>query len=121
MFSKEQNTLESIAAELSREPAVRSIIAYGSRVRGDFREDSDFDVFVLVDKKSVALKSRIIDVFYSHELASGIPFSVAIFSREEFDFNAALGSHFIKSMQTEGIVIYDAHRGREKVPFNIPA
>lgn len=113
--------MSSIANELSREPSVRKIIAYGSRIRGDFREDSDFDVFVLVDKKSVALKNKIIDVFYNHEMSSGIPFSVAIFPQEEFDFNEAMGSPFITSIKEEGIVIYDAYGGRKKVSFKIPA
>ena len=51
MLSKEK-ILTAIVDDLSGEPSVLKIIAYGSRIRGDFREESDFDVFVLVDKKT---------------------------------------------------------------------
>lgn len=119
MFSKERNILSKIAETLSDEPAILKIIAFGSRVRGDFREDSDLDVFVLVDKKNLFIKNRIIDVFYDFELRSDIPFSVVIQSQEEFDFNAALGSPFIKSIREEGIIIYDVLERREKVPLDI--
>ncbi len=108
MFAKERNILSKIAETLSSEPAILKIIAYGSRVRGDFREDSDLDVFVLVHKKNVSIKNKIIGVFYDFELRSDIPFSVVIQSKEEFDFNAALGSPFIKSIHEEGTIIYDA-------------
>jgi len=119
MFLKEKRILSDIAEVLSSEPSVLKIVAYGSKVRGDFRGDSDFDIFVLVDRKSLYIKNKIIDVFYDYELRFDIPFSVSIFSKEEFDFNDAMGSPFIKSIKEEGIVIYDAQQRREEVPLKI--
>lgn len=117
MFASEKEILSKIAGILADEPRVLKIIAFGSRARGDFREDSDHDVFVLVDRKDISIKKRIRDVFYDFEMISGIPFSVIIQSREEFDFNTTLGSPFIKSIKEEGIIIYDALEGREKIPL----
>lgn len=34
------------------------IILYGSRARGDAREDSDWDVLVIIDKPRLSLKDR---------------------------------------------------------------
>lgn len=119
MLENEKSVLTLIAGALSQETAVRKIVAYGSRVRGDFRRDSDFDVFVLVSKKTPELKSAIRGIFYDHELKYEIPFSVAVLSREEYDINVALGSPFIKSLIEEGVVIYDSEAGGEKLSLKI--
>ncbi len=115
MFLRENRILSDIADVISAEPSVLKIIAYGSRVRGDFHEGSDFDVFVLVEKKNISLRNRIIDVFYEYEMKKNVPFSVTILSKEEFDFNNSLGSPFIRSIIEEGTIIYDAKQRREKV------
>jgi predicted nucleotidyltransferase len=114
MFSKERRVLKELADILANEAFILKIIAYGSRVRGDFNGDSDLDVFVLVEKKDRYIKDKIIDLFYSYEMKFDIPFSVIILSREEFDLNDAMGSPFIKSIKEEGILIYDSQpRGEE--------
>ena len=115
MFLKENKILSDIAEVLSGEPSVLKIVAYGSRVRGDFHEGSDFDVFILVERKNISVRNRIIDVFYDYEMKNNIPFSITILSKEEFDFNNSLGSPFIRSIIEEGIIIYDAKQRREKV------
>lgn len=121
MFEKERRILSDIAATLAREPSVLKIVAYGSRVRGDFGEDSDFDVFVLVDKKNSALKRWIRDIFFEYEMRHDIPFSVTILSQEEYKVNASLGSPFIKSLEEEGVIFYDAQPGRKTDSLKIPA
>jgi predicted nucleotidyltransferase len=121
VFEKESGTLTEIAGVLSREAAVRMVIAYGSRVRGDFREDSDLDVFVLVSEKDRRLRDRIIDVFYEYEMKSEIPFSVTILSEHEFAVNESMGSPFIKSLREEGVVFYDAQQRGEEVPLKFQA
>lgn len=119
MFLKERKALQEVAGILANEASVLKIIAYGSRVRGDFREDSDLDVLVLIEKKDRAIKEKIIDAFYFYEMNFGIPFSVTILSKEEFDLNEAMGSPFIKSIKEEGVLIYDSqYRGKE-VSFKI--
>lgn len=121
MFAIEEKALSEIAEVLSHEPAVLLIIAYGSRIRGDFSEDSDFDVFVLVDRKETNIRDRIIEIFYDYEMKFDIPFSVTILSEEEFRFNEALGSPFIKSIKEEGVILYDSRNRREGVSIKIQA
>ncbi len=119
MLKKEEDALKKIADNLSNDKRILKIIAYGSRVRGDFREDSDLDVLVVVDKKDREIKEKIIDIFYEYELKEEIPFSPLIFSLEEFLINEKIGSPFIKNIKDEGVVIYDINIRREKGNFKV--
>lgn len=120
MLNKEKNILKGISKQLAEAPGLLKIIAYGSRVRGDYTGDSDLDVLVIVDEKDRRLKSKIVDAFYSYELETDISFSLTIFSLEEFEFNKGLGSPFIKDIENEGIVFYDSERRRKESTFQIP-
>lgn len=114
MFKKEREILREISEKLSANERVLKIIAYGSRVRGDYSGDSDLDVLIVVDKKDKGLKDKILSIFYSFELETDIPFSAIILSLEELEFNERLGSPFIESIKEEGITIYDSeHRRKE--------
>lgn len=120
MFNKEKGILQKIKNKLSKHKGVLKVIVYGSRIRGDFTADSDFDVLVVVRKKDKQLRDNIVDIFYSYELETGIPFSVAIFPLDRLKFNKKLGSPFIKNMEKEGIVLYDAKQRRKKDSVRIP-
>jgi len=119
MFKKEREMLREISEKLSANRNVLKIIAYGSRVRGDYKGDSDLDVLVLVNKKDKSLRDKIFSIFYSYELETDIPFSATILSLEELEFNEKLGSPFIGSIKEEGITIYDSQYRREKGAIKI--
>jgi len=51
---------ESLADRLG--PHLREVWLFGSRARGDARESSDYDVLILVDEKTQAVRDRILDV-----------------------------------------------------------
>ena len=68
MLKKEEDTLKIIAETLSNDKSILKIIAYDSRLREDFREDSDLDVSVVIDKNDREIKEKIIDIFYEYEL-----------------------------------------------------
>lgn len=114
MFKKEMDILMEISGKLSVNRTVQKVIAYGSRVRGDFREDSDLDVLVVVDKRDRGVRDMILDTFYPYELEAGIPFSIAVLSQKEVEFNERLGSPYIKSVKEEGMVLYDSKWGRKE-------
>lgn len=119
MFMKEKAILREISEKLSTDKRILKAIAYGSRIRGDYRGDSDLDILVIVDKKDRGIKDKILNIFYSYELETDISFSVTIFSLEELEFNERLGSPFIKSIEKEGIIIYDSEHRRKESPFKI--
>jgi uncharacterized protein len=114
MFKKEKDILIAMAGEFSSDRRILKVIVFGSRVRGDYRGDSDFDLLVLVDKKSRDIKDKILGIVYSYELQADISFAIKILSLEEMEYNKRLGSPFLENIEREGITIYDAeHRGKE--------
>jgi len=54
------------------------IILYGSRARGDAREDSDWDFLVLLEQEDPSLEKEILQCIYEYELSSRQSFSVFI-------------------------------------------
>ena len=50
----EKNTIRSFVEELKRRLGneVIDIVLFGSKIRGDFNEESDIDIFVLVREKT---------------------------------------------------------------------
>lgn len=121
MFKKERTILKAISEKLSSDKRILKIIVYGSRVRGDYRGDSDLDVLVIIDKKDKEIKDKIHNMFYSYELETDLSFSVTIFSLKELEFNVKLGSPFIQNIKKEGITFYDSERRGEKSAIKIPS
>lgn len=113
--------MQEISARLAADRNIERIVAFGSRVRGDERGDSDMDVLVIVGVKDRKAKDKILTLFYTYELERDMSFSLAIFSRNEYEFNKKLGSPFIKTVEEEGIILYDAERGREEDAVTLPA
>ena len=83
------------------------VIVYGSYARGDYRENSDVDVMVLVrlsepDIKKIA--TVIYDMAYDIELEKGIHISVVIKNEEQFEYWVDT-LPFYKNVSQEGIEI----------------
>lgn len=60
MFEAEKKALKRIVKSLqvSLGDELQTVIAFGSRIRGDFRADSDFDVLIVVKSEEIFFKER---------------------------------------------------------------
>ncbi len=72
MHTRDQILKDIKQAVLSVDPQAE-IVLFGSRARGDYKEDSDWDVLVLTDKAqdNAVHKLKILDAIYDVELRSG--------------------------------------------------
>jgi len=62
------------------------IILYGSRARGDERNDSDWDILVLTDYPIDIKKESIFrDHLYDLEIETGEPFSIFVYSKNDWN------------------------------------
>jgi uncharacterized protein len=81
------------------------IVAFGSRVRGDARPDSDLDLIVVADidgslgKRTGAVRR--------HLRGLGMPIDVFVYKQEEYERLLVWSSSLPAIAEREGLVIYD--------------
>lgn len=82
---------------------LRQVILFGSRARGDFEPDSDYDCLAVVDEVSPAVKNEIIEVIgeflYNHDVIFSIfPITEEKYQQRSFD-------PFLINVRREGIKV----------------
>lgn len=107
MFLHEKQTLRKIIRILKEKFPGRIVSAYafGSRVRGDHKEWSDFDVLVLVRDKTPKLEAEIISVFVDEELRTGLSFAPVIKDIRVFNKEKNFKTPFYENIVREGVLL----------------
>jgi predicted nucleotidyltransferase len=79
------------------------VILFGSRARGDAREDSDWDLLILTEYPvNVEKERQFRENLYDLELETGEPFSMFAYSRNDWNTKQRI-SPFFANVSKEGI------------------
>lgn len=101
---KQAGILERVRAEIENIEENAQVILFGSRARGDNREDSDWDFLILMDQEiTVALKDEIRERLYEIELETGEVISTIIHQKNEWEERAVTPIHQI--IEEEGLEV----------------
>jgi len=83
---------------------LKGVLLYGSKARGDYNDDSDIDILVIVDTVNPDVKDTIRDAVLDIQLEYSLPISVHVRSLDYF--NAQQNNRlnlFIHNVEREGI------------------
>ena len=96
--------LQKIRDRIKQTEPGATVILYGSKARGDDNESSDFDVLILLDKKTISLadKKRIKYPLYELEFELGKIISPLVFSKTEWETRHRI-TPFYRNVKKEGI------------------
>ena len=106
-----ERTLQELIArlrELEGDNLIR-VILYGSVARGDAREDSDTDVFILLRNENIANGERICDITTDIDMWTGecrTHITPNIIDLKAYKYEMQFGG-FFKNLDKDGIVLYD--------------
>ena len=76
---------ELVKEEIIKIDGMAEVILFGSRARGDFRNDSDWDVLILLDRPlDQPLKDLILATLYQLELQTDSVFNILIHTKEDW-------------------------------------
>ena len=81
---------------------IKKMILFGSRARGDFRPDSDYDLLLVVSKKDQELTTMLYNNVMDILLSTGKLLSLKIFKEEEFTRLAGIPTPFMSRILKEG-------------------
>ncbi len=79
------------------------LILFGSRARGDYDNESDIDIAIIVHGLSRALKNQILNTVADIELKYITPISAIVFSDEEFNHLKKRERRIAIDIEREGI------------------
>ena len=98
--------IEQIKNKVHSIDPTATVILYGSYARGDFNENSDIDLLILVDKKKVSLedKKKISYPLYDIEFDTGKIISPLVYSKEKWE-NPSVVTPFYENVKNEGVLL----------------
>lgn len=89
---------------------LKQVILYGSYARGDFKEDSDIDIMILLDISDIETKvyfDRLIDITFDFNMEHGM--DIKPIAKSEAQFKKWMVNYpFYANINKEGVMLYEA-------------
>lgn len=107
MNKYEEKILKQIVQELKLELSrkIIAIYAFGSKIRGDFDEWSDFDILVIINRRTPVIEKKIMSIFGKGETKSGLSFTPIIKDAKAFEKEKLFHTPFYENIMREGIAL----------------
>jgi uncharacterized protein len=81
------------------------MVLFGSRARGDYDDDSDVDVAIMIRGLTRNLKMRILEEIAEFELDYLLPISALVISEEDFDHLKMRERRIALDIEREGVLL----------------
>lgn len=81
---------------------------FGSKARGDFTEESDMDILVVVKKFEPVVMEKMAAISSGISIKEGILISPLVLSESEYKKNRYADTLFVRELDRDGVLIYGA-------------
>jgi predicted nucleotidyltransferase len=100
------NILQLIKSTVKAKDPDAKVILFGSYARGDYNEESDIDLIILLDKDRITYddRTRITYPLFMVEIKTGISISPLLYSKDFWETKHKV-TPFYESVNEEGIVL----------------
>lgn len=102
-----RHTLDTISDRLSTtlRDDLEGFYAFGSRVRGDFTDESDFDLLVVIKHRTPEKVDTIVGIIVEIEMKNNLSFFPVIKDASSFAMERKYSSPFYQNVMNEGIAL----------------
>ncbi len=104
MNDVDKRILKRLKRLLQKRVALRRLVLFGSRARGDADPDSDVDVLVVIEGAAdEATRDYVSDCAWEAGYREGVVIVPVVFSREEWEEGPERGSLLAQAIEREGV------------------
>jgi predicted nucleotidyltransferase len=105
LTTHEQQAIALLARRLRQQLGdnLRMMRLFGSKARGNATSDSDIDILVIVNERTIECEEQISKIEVDIDLEYNTNLSLLVYSQHEYEMNCKLGSPFTKDIAREGI------------------
>ncbi|MEO8819945.1 MAG: nucleotidyltransferase domain-containing protein [Ginsengibacter sp.] len=102
----ENDIMQLIKSSVHKTEPEATVILFGSYARGDYKNDSDIDLLILLDKEKIthADAKRVAYPLYDIEFETGKIISPLILSKEKWETKHKI-TPFYKNILKEGVIL----------------
>lgn len=105
LSTAELKAIKEFKKRINQNYPVVDLKLFGSKARGEARQDSDIDILLVLKKVSEKDKDEIYDIVNDILLKHEIDLSVKIFSQKKYNFLKSIPSVFMQLVQKEAILL----------------
>jgi len=103
LAENEERALKELREELLAKYRIIDIRLYGSKARGEGREDSDLDIMIEIPEYDRAMVAEIDDIIYRINLEHDVFISALVFGKDELEEGPMSEAPIYKVIQREGV------------------
>jgi predicted nucleotidyltransferase len=105
MKEKDTHIAIRIRTEIKRIDPKAKVVLFGSRARGDAKNDSDWDLLILIDSQNIREKEELFrDKIFDLELEIGEIISMFVYNNKDWTSRHKV-TPLYKSIKKEGVVL----------------
>ena len=78
---------------------------FGSKIRGDYHQDSDIDILVIVRERTEEILDKVAEISLEVDLIYDSHISIMLFSEDEYQQNKGWETPFIQNVEREGLLL----------------